>query len=140
MPGIKPRGSEMGGTPPTEEEALIIDPSVICEEHTEALSEWDIPIIPNGIMETIQACTTTREFYEEAYKAKNGYEMPEDMEMGDVPESEAPGNPHINEAIRELEPLCCFFAEVSDFETEKDIDPYIFALASWKGQQEESDE
>lgn len=127
--------------PETPENALLIDPSVLCDEHAEALQSWDIPVIPNGVIETIRACTGRREFFAVAFRAKNGYEMPGEMAMDEVPESERPGNAHINTAIRELSPLCCWFEERAEYEEPgADIDPYIHALARHKAEVDDADE
>lgn len=95
---------------PTDEEAIITDPSVFCDEHMEKAEELSIHPI-NVITATLGVLLNNEHFFNIAYRIKNGYGKPEDMGWDDVPEGERPDVKHVNMAIEEVQPICCFIKE-----------------------------
>lgn len=98
---------------PTERDALMLDPTMVCDEHTEEAAEWDVPFL-NLLFAAQGALLESKAFFDVAYKKKNGYDRPDGVEWDDVPESEQPGTEHINAAMREVKPICCWLEENVD--------------------------
>lgn len=87
-----------------------------CDEHwQQVLADEDAnPMV--AAMALTDTLLNDTFFYEVAYRCKNGYGLPEgvDPEVDDIPEGERPGTVHINQALQELSPLCCFLEDERD--------------------------
>lgn len=95
---------------PTQKEAVITDPHItFCEDHYNEISQHINPIVAISLI--LEYALSEKLFYETAYRMRNGYGMPEDMETDSVPEDEQPDIIHINKAIREFAPLCCWLQD-----------------------------
>lgn len=110
-------------------EGIVIHYEHFCADHLNQLDEYDIPFF-NAIQPTLGVILGDDTFYETAYRIKNGYGIPDGVDRGDVPEGERPDNPHINEAIKEFSPVCCYIEE--NHESETKLPPFLEALAKVK--------
>lgn len=92
---------------PSDEEDIITDINItFCEDHYNEICKHIDPLVATSLI--LQYTVTERLFYETAYRLRNGYGMPEEMEITDIPEPEQPEVIHINKTIREFAPLCCW--------------------------------
>lgn len=108
---------------PDASDGIITDPGqVFCEEHWEEIVGQN-PTAQEGAsgleatLMITQHALANGEFYEIAFRIKNGY-PPGD----DIGENEQPGNVHINKALMECSPMCCFLGEET-FEKVKNLEP-----------------
>lgn len=125
----------MSASPPTDREAIILEPSMICSEHQRVGQRWEIPF-SNLLLATQGVCLESEAFFDIAYRLKNGYGRPEGVDWDDVPESERPGTEHINDVIREIEPLCCWVEEeISDPWPNEEGSPYLHIVADFAGRE-----
>lgn len=98
---------------PSEDEDLIMNARHFCDDHMEKCGQEGLPIVV-AMRTTLGTLLAEEEFFKIAFRVKNGYGMPEDMDMDSVPEGERPDIQHINDTIREVEPLCCYLDEITD--------------------------
>lgn len=121
----------MDDIPPEVRGGIVTDPNEQwCKDHLEDLAEWDIPTL-NAVLTSIQTILETDRFYRIAYEKKNGYGMPDDVDTGDIPEGEQPGTEHINQALEEISPVCCFITDnVENRWEDQDIPPIVGILAA----------
>lgn len=125
----------MGSDVPGPEDALMLEPGMFCEEHTEMIEQWSIPYL-NFMLAAQGKLLSVPAFYDVAYRKKNGYDRPEGVERDDVPESERPGNIHINAAMQEIEPLCCWLEEnVEDPYPDQDTTPLLGIIAKFAAEE-----
>lgn len=109
---------------PTENDGIIAQPDrIFCQEHWEEIvgSNPGPEAGANGIEATLlitQHALANEEFYEIAYRIKNGYAPPD----GDIGENERPDNVHINKALIKCSPLCCYLDD-EVFEKVKKLEP-----------------
>lgn len=123
---------------PTERDAIMLEPGMICEEHLAMANDWDIPLM-NVMIATQGNLLESETFFNIAYRIKNGYGPPEGVGWGEdgeepnVPESERPGVEHINDTMREIEPLCCWICENREepFPEEDEPPTFIKLLADY---------
>lgn len=129
---------------PTDRDAILLDPSMFCEEHMGEVSDWNVPPF-NAYMMTQYALLASEEFFELAYRVKNGYAPPDGVGWGEeesVPDGEKPGVQHMNDVIREIEPLCCWVVEnLENPWPDEDAPAYIAILsdASKRAKEENND-
>lgn len=102
-----------GSDIPSRENSIQTSPEMFCQEHLKAIEAEDIPLT-NCVLTTQQRLLGNSLFYEIAYRIKNGYAPPEDMNMDNVPDGEKPDVVHINDALEEIQPLCCWLIEELD--------------------------
>lgn len=107
-----------------------------CDEHMEDLEEWDIPPM-NAVVPALALILESGRFFKVAYRKKNGYDMPDDLCKYDVPESEKPGNEHIQEAIQEISPICCFITDNVENKWEDEPAPQIVTILAAKAAEED---
>lgn len=82
-----------------------------CNEH------WAEARVGNGIEATVlcvQYALADELFYRTAFRIKNGYAPPEDLE--EIPPVEQPHNIHVNETLHEFSPICCYLEEQNQFQ------------------------
>lgn len=120
---------------PTERDAILLEPSLLCDEHLEVGQRFEIPLM--NLMLAVQGrLLESEEFFEIAYRIKNGYGRPDSVPMDDVPESERPGTEHINDTIREIEPLCCWLVEeVENPWPDEEAPPFLAIVAEYAGRE-----
>ena len=125
------------GRVPRGTEAIIIDPTMMCEKHLEMGQDWDIPAM-NLIFATQGALVGSEDFFEIAYRKLNGYSKPEEIEWNQVPDGEQPGIKHINEAMEEIGKICCFVEEhVENPYPDEDVPEFIAIIAEHAREEEE---
>lgn len=122
----------MTDDPPIDLGAIVTgagDSGQWCQEHIDVLAEWEIPTISatTTIMEVILGL---EELFVIAYRKRNGYDPPEGTDFSNLPSSEKPGPDHLNQALAEAAPLCCFVEEHAENPwPDEDAPPLIAILA-----------
>lgn len=116
----------MSSAPPSDRGGIIMDYEYFCDEHLEQLEEFEISFM-NIHIPILDIIMTDSVFFETCYRLKNGYGIPDSVDTNDIPESEQPGVEHINDALEEFSPVCCYIEDNRESETE--LPPFIEALA-----------
>lgn len=129
---------------PSKDEAIMLEPSMICEKHQKVIQDYSIPYI-NALHAAQGVIVDSDHFFEITYRIKNGYGVPDDVETGEVPDGEKPGIKHINDALEEIEHVCCFIVEheehpFPEMEEENEDSKKFLALIADYAQQEMEDD
>lgn len=103
-----------------------------CDDHWQRLANAPGAEPMMGVIALQDTLLNDGDFYEIAYRIKNGYGPPTADEVPpgewEVPENEQPGIYHINEAMGTCAPLCCY--------VEDELGKWDVILEKARGEQE----